>query len=247
MVACTTRIRRSRGVSTVCGACTSGSIAPRWAATRPACGCATATNTRRVRRMAMSPAIMALEMVAMMVAMMLPSIAPAIWRHHRQLRVTRETRAAQRTTLLAVGYASVWSVIELALFAMRAGLAPAGMASPADAPFAPSVVGAVVLCAGLIQRSRWKANRLRRCREWCVTARSGERTSNAALRDGCRLGIDCGLSCAAPIAVLFVAGLMDARMMLIITTAITAERVAPGGARIARLTGAVALVAGLVI
>jgi predicted metal-binding membrane protein len=47
--------------------------------------------------------------------------------------------------------------------------------------------------------------------------------------------------------VLLVAGLTDTRMMVVITAAITAERVAPAGARIARLTGALALVAGLVM
>jgi predicted metal-binding membrane protein len=48
-------------------------------------------------------------------------------------------------------------------------------------------------------------------------------------------------------ALLLVAGLTDARMMVVITAAITAERVAPGGARVARLTGALAVVAGLVM
>jgi hypothetical protein len=47
--------------------------------------------------------------------------------------------------------------------------------------------------------------------------------------------------------VLFVAGFMDARMMVVITAAITAERVAPSGVRVARLTGALALIAGLVM
>ena len=179
----------------------------------------------------MTPAAMALATVAMMVAMMLPSIAPTVWRHHRHLRAARVSRAAQRTILLAVGYASVWATIALALFAMSTALTPARMPS----------AGAVILCAGVVQRSRWKANQLRHCREACVTAL----TVAAAWKDGCRLGVDCGLSCAAPMAVLLVAGLMDTRMMLIITAAVTAERVAPGGARIARLTGAIALVAGL--
>ena len=48
-------------------------------------------------------------------------------------------------------------------------------------------------------------------------------------------------------AVLFVGGLMDARTMLVITVAITAERVAPAGVRIARLTGTLALVVGLAV
>jgi hypothetical protein len=40
---------------------------------------------------------------------------------------------------------------------------------------------------------------------------------------------------------------MDAPMMLVITAAISAERVTPSGERIARLTGAVALIVGLIM
>lgn len=194
----------------------------------------------------MSPAMTALMTVAMMVAMMLPSIAPTLWRYHRHLRAMRVPRAGQRTTFFAVGYASVWTTIGLALLALSAELSAMGMASPTDSPFAPWA-GAVVLCVGALQRSRWKAKRLLRCLQACVTARAVPRNVMTAWRDGCRLGVDCGLSCAAPMAVLFVAGLMDARMMVVITAAITAERVAPAGMRIARLTGALALAAGLVM
>ena len=67
----------------------------------------------------MSP-MMALTTVAMMVAMMLPSVAPAVWRHHRHLRAMRTPHAAQRTMLLAAGYASVWTAIGLAMFGMNA-------------------------------------------------------------------------------------------------------------------------------
>jgi predicted metal-binding membrane protein len=195
----------------------------------------------------MSPAMTALMTVAMMIAMMLPSIAPTLWRHHRHLRAMRMPRAGQRTTLFAVGYASVWAAIGLALFAMSAELAPMGMASLTDPPFAPWAAGAVVLCAGTLQRSRWKAKQLLRCRQACVTKPAAPGKIMPAWRDGYRLGVDCALSCAGPMAVLFVAGLMDARMMLVITAAITAERVAPAGARVARLTGALALIAGLVM
>lgn len=194
----------------------------------------------------MSPAMTALTTVAMMVAMMLPSLAPTLWRYHRHVRAVRLPRAGQRTTLFAVGYASVWTTIGVALFAMSAELSPMGLASPTDPPFAPWA-GAVVLCVGALQRSRWKEKQLLRCRQACVTARAIPTNVMMAWRDGCRLGVDCGLSCAAPMAVLFIAGLMDARMMLVITAAITAERVSPAGARIARLTGALALVAGLVM
>jgi len=195
----------------------------------------------------MPPETMILMTVTTMVAMMLPSFAPNLWRYHRTMRATRASHAGVRTTLFAAGYASVWAMIALALLAMSAALSPMGMASPANPPFTRWVGGAIVLSAGALQRSRWKAIRLARCREACVP--TGARPSNvvAALRDGCRLGTDCVASCAAPMAVLFAAGLMDSRMMLLITAVITAERVAPAGVRIARLTGAIALVAGLMM
>jgi predicted metal-binding membrane protein len=194
----------------------------------------------------MSPSMTALMTVAMMVAMMLPSIAPTLWRYHRHLRAMRMPLAGQRTTLFAVGYASVWTTIGLALFAMSAELSPMGMTAPTDPPFA-SWAGVAILCVGALQRSRWKAKQLVRCRQACLTSRAVPARVMTAWRDGCRLGVDCGLSCAAPMVVLLVAGLTDTRMMVVITAAITAERVAPAGARIARLTGALALVAGLVM
>jgi predicted metal-binding membrane protein len=195
--------------------------------------------------MAMSPAMRALEMVAMMVAMMLPSLAAAAWGFHRWLRAMQVSRAAQRTTLLSIGYTSVWSVIGLALFVSDIALSPARMASPAESRLAPWTVGAVMVCAGLVQRSRWKANQLLRCRHEGAAVRAIVGTVMTALLDGYRLGAACALSCAAPMAVLIAAGLMDTRMMLVITAAISAERVAPGGARIARFTGTITLVAGL--
>jgi len=182
-----------------------------------------------------SSAMTALMSVAMMVAMMLPSVAPSLWRYHRHLAAMRVPHAAQRTTLFALGYSSVWSAIGLALFALSANVSR----TPA-----PWMVGLVVLCVGAVQCSPWKARQLLRCRRACVSTGSIPRLI-IAWRDGCRLGVNCVVSCAALMAVLLVAGLMDARMMALITVAITAERVTPAGPRVARVTGAFALVVGL--
>lgn len=191
----------------------------------------------------MSPAMMAAMTVAMMVAMMLPSIAPTLWRHHRQLRAMRIRRAALRTVLFAAGYGSVWAIVGVAMVAMSGGF-PLTLRLPIDPRFARQAGAAVVLCAGTLQCSRWKAKQLVRCRQACVTQHSASVRALAAWRDGFRLGGHCSLNCAAPMAILLVAGLMDVRAMLLITVAITAERIAPAGARIARLTGVLALVAG---
>lgn len=186
-----------------------------------------------------SPLMMTLMTAAMMVAMMLPSIAPALWSHHRHLRRTLGDRALRDTALVAVGYASVWAAVGMAISAQTFEWPPIGTRS--------ATAGAVVLLAGLLQRSAWKARRLQRCRDWCTTTDGLSRSAAAALRDGCRLGLDCCLSCAAPMAVLIVAGLMDVRMMVLVTSAIAAERVAPGGIRVASVTGLLGCAAGLMI
>lgn len=165
----------------------------------------------------------------MMIAMMAPSLIPSLWRHHRHLRAMRMPRALELSTRFAAGYLMVWAVIGLAMFAMSSNLPP----------FGPWSSGAVLLIVGVVQRSRWKTQRLLRCQETCVTA--------PGWRGGCQFGVACALTCAAPMAVLLVAGLMDVPMMLLITTAITAERVTPGGVRIARLTGAAAMIVGLLL
>lgn len=188
----------------------------------------------------------ALMAAAMMVAMMLPSLAAALWNYRRGLRMMRTPHVRERTMLFAVGYAAVWGTVGLLLFAMSAASSSLGSEAWAHATFVSLATGMVVLCAGALQRSRWKTRQLARCRQSCVPALVSTRVATA-WRDGCRLGIDCTLSCAAPMAVLLVGGLMNTPLMVVVTAAITAERAAPAGARIARFTGALALVVGAIM
>jgi predicted metal-binding membrane protein len=160
-------------------------------------------------------------------------------RYHREIRVMHARHAGQDSALLALGYLSVWGLIGLSMFWLNAGLLPMPMQS--------WLVSAIVVCAGLVQCSQWKSKQLVECRGACLTVSADSRHRVTAWWQGCHLGVSCGLSCAAPMAVLLVAGLMDARMMMVITAAITAERVAPFGARIARLTGTLGVIAGMTI
>jgi predicted metal-binding membrane protein len=61
------------------------------------------------------------------------------------------------------------------------------------------------------------------------------------------LGFHCGLSCANLTAILLVVGVMDLRAMAVITAAITAERLAPAGAPVARAIGFLVVGAGLIL
>jgi len=68
-----------------------------------------------------------------------------------------------------------------------------------------------------------------------------------AWRHGLRLGLHCSTCCAGLSAILLVMGVMDLRVMAAVTAAITIERLAPAGERVARGIGVVVLVAGLVL
>jgi len=178
-----------------------------------------------------SPAMMA----AMMVAMMLPSFAPTLWRYHGALSATRVPRAACWTLLFALGYTGIWSMIGGVLYALS------------DVRLGSWATGLVVVAAGLVQCTRWKATRLARCRHAFAAGCAVRRGAATSLRDGWRFGVDCALSCAAPTAVLFAIGLMDTSAMAAITAAITAERLVPKGTHIARMTGAAAVCTGVIM
>jgi predicted metal-binding membrane protein len=69
----------------------------------------------------------------------------------------------------------------------------------------------------------------------------------AACRHGLRLGLECGYCCAGLTLILLVLGMMDWRVMAAVTAAITAERLAPRGERVARVIGAGVIAAGLLL
>jgi predicted metal-binding membrane protein len=183
--------------------------------------------------------------IVMMVAMMLPSLAPMLWRYRQAVARTAETRLGRLTVLAGVGYFFVWTVFGMAAFLLGVALAAAGMQLPPLARVVPIVTGAVVLIAGALQFTAWKARRLACCREAPRRGRALPADAGTALRHGLRLGLHCGYCCANLMAVLLVIGVMDLRAMAVATAAITVERLAPSGERAARAVGAVVVGAGL--
>jgi predicted metal-binding membrane protein len=183
--------------------------------------------------------------VVMMVAMMLPSLVPMLWRYRQAVGRTGETRLGWLTTLVAVGYFFVWIVFGMAAYPLGVALAAVEMHLPALARAVPIAVGVVVLIAGALQFTAWKAHHLACCREAPGRGRTLPGGAGAAWRHGLRLGLHCSYCCAGLMAILLVIGVMDLRAMAVVTAAITVERLAPAGERVARATGAVALGAGL--
>ncbi|WP_020649183.1 DUF2182 domain-containing protein [Solimonas variicoloris] len=183
--------------------------------------------------------------IVMMAAMMLPVATPPLWRYRQALAAACVPRAARLTALAGLGYCSVWTAAGAVVFALSVALTAAEWRLPSLARAEPLASALVVLIAGAMQLGTWKQRRLACCREAdaCAHAAPG---AGAAWRHGLRLGRRCVACCANLTAVLLVTGLMDLRAMLLVSAAISAERLTPRGVRIAQFVGLGLIGAGLV-
>jgi predicted metal-binding membrane protein len=185
--------------------------------------------------------------VVMMMAMMLPSLTPMLWRYRQAVGKTGERRLGRLTALVGVGYFFVWTMFGMAIFSLGVALAAIEMRLPALARAVPIAVGVVVLIAGALQFTAWKARHLARCRETPGDGPSLSGNSATAWRYGLRHGLHCSCCCAGLTAMLLVIGVMDLSAMAVVSAAITVERLAPAGERVARAIGAVVVGAGLLL
>ena len=183
--------------------------------------------------------------VVMMLAMMLPSLAPMLWRYRQAVGRTGETRLGRLTALVGAGYFFVWTVFGMAAFPLGVALAAIEMREPTLARAVPIAVGVVVLIAGSLQFTAWKARHLACCRDAPGLGRTRPADAGTAWRRGVRLGLHCSQCCVGLMAILLVIGVMNLRAMAVVATAITVERLAPAGERVTRAIGAVAVGTGL--
>ncbi|MEX3937822.1 DUF2182 domain-containing protein [Paraburkholderia phymatum] len=189
--------------------------------------------------------------LVMMIAMMLPSLAPVLWRYHEAVGLTDgrgETdgrRVAPLTALVSVGYFFVWTVAGVAVFALGAATMALALHFAMLARAIPFAAGVAVLVAGVVQFSAWKARYLACCRCISMNGRALPAHARAAWLHGLRLGVHCCYCCAGLTAVLLIEGIMDLYTMAFVTAAITAERLAPAGERVARAIGVVVVMMGV--
>ncbi len=175
-------------------------------------------------------AMFMLMWAAMMLAMMLPSLAPIL------------RRRRFRRWLVATAYFFVWTGFGAVAYAAGIALTTAEMRSPALARSVPIATGVVLLLAGLVQVTRWKAHHLACCRA-CVMPPD----ARSAWNDGVRLGAHCVLCCSGLIATLFVLGVMNLAVMAAVAAAITIERLAPQPERVARAIGMAIIAVGAIV
>jgi predicted metal-binding membrane protein len=210
--------------------------------------------------------------IVMMVAMMLPSLVPMLGRYREAVTSASGARLGLLTTLVGTGYFWVWTLFGMAVLPLGLALAEAEMQHAALSRAVPIAAGVIVLIAGACQFTAWKAQHLACCRASSAFARGYQRErrrdlagaavgrgrrpgrgqampadAGTAWRHGMRLGLHCSCSSAGLTAILLVMGVMDLRVMAAVTTAITAERLAPAGERVARGIGVIVICAGVLL
>ncbi len=183
----------------------------------------------------------------MMMAMMMPSLVPMLRRYRQAIGRAGETRLGQLTAVVGVGYYAVWTMLGVAVFSLGAVVASTEMRFPLLARAVPAASGTIIIISGALQFTHWKAQHLAGCREGTRCGHALEPHSGSAFRHGLRLGLHCSYCCASLTAILLVVGVMDLRSMILITGAITAERLAPSGLHVARAIGAVAVAVGVLL
>jgi predicted metal-binding membrane protein len=183
--------------------------------------------------------------IVMMVAMMLPSLVPMLSRYRQAVGKPGETSLDRLTALVGMGYFFVWTLFGMAAFPAGVALTTIEMQRPEVSRAVPLAVGVVVLVAGFLQFTAWKARHLACCLEAPGGGRMLPADAGTAWRHGVRLGLHCTRCCAGLIAILLVIGVMDLRAMAVVAAAITVERLSPASQRVARAIGAVVVGAGL--
>ena len=185
--------------------------------------------------------------VVMMIAMMLPSLVPMLSRYRGAVRAPDAAPLGALAALAGAAYFLVWTIFGAAVYPLGVALGAAEMRWRGLARCVPVATGVVLVLAGCLQRTAWKARRLRRCREAPGCARSLRGDAGTAWRHGLDLGMHCGVCCSGLMLILLVIGVMDVAAMSVVAAAITVERLAPAPERAARAVGAVAIAAGALL
>lgn len=186
----------------------------------------------------------------MMAGMMLPAAAPMILTFDAAQARRRGHATFVPTWVFLAGYLLVWIAAGAAVYALV--VLGSDLATRLDAvdreTWAPPVLGATLVTAGLYQLTSLKRVCLGHCRSPLGFVMGHWREGRAgALRMGIEHGGYCLGCCWALFAVLVAAGTMSLAWMILLTLLIFVEKVFPLGPRVVTLAGAALVLLGLVI
>ena len=180
----------------------------------------------------------------MMVAMMAPSATPMLLMFAALNRKRKEREAPYVPTgVFLAGYVIVWAAFSLAATGGNWGLHQASLLSSMMGESTSGYLGGgLLLLAGVFQWSPLKYACLKQCRTpmgFLMTSwREGHR---GALRMGLEHGAYCLGCCWALMLLLFVLGIMNLVWIAALAAFVLAEKVAPKGEWVSRITGVLML------
>ena len=117
--------------------------------------------------------------ILMMLEMMLPSLVPMLASYRRAMRVRHAARLGRLKLLAGAGYFAVWSLIGAAAYPVGVLLGAAEMEWEGVARAVPLAAAGVLLAAGVVQLTAWKARQLQCCWDARAVATRTPRTRRA--------------------------------------------------------------------
>ena len=175
----------------------------------------------------------------MMAAMMLPSALPMIALYAGTLKGASASARAASVGLFALVYLALWTLTGVPVYVTSLALMAVTTETLAY------VVAGVLVMAGLFQLTPLKQGCLRHCRSPLGFLLGHWRAGWAgALALGWAHAVYCLGCCSALMLVLVVAGAMGLPWVLLIASAVAAEKLLPRGEWIARLIGVALLILG---
>jgi predicted metal-binding membrane protein len=188
-------------------------------------------------------------LTVMMAAMMLPAAAPMIV-VFASAQARREPSVVVPTWIFVAGYLLVWVAAGVAVFVLvQIGSEMATLLTATGwGRWAPVILGATLVAAGLYQFTPLKLACLSHCRSpLAFVAQHWREGRLGALRIGLLHGSYCLGCCWALFAVLVAAGVMSPAWMLLLTLIVFVEKVLPKGQRISAAIGVWFVALGLAI
>jgi predicted metal-binding membrane protein len=131
----------------------------------------------------------------MMVAMMLPSHVPMLVSYRRGIHPAGTARCGRLTMLVSAGYFFAWAIIGLAVYPLGVVMADAAMRWLVLARCVPVATGVVLMLAGYVQLTEWKARQLELCGFVPACHQTVPPDDWSACRHGVHLGMQCILCC----------------------------------------------------
>ena len=184
----------------------------------------------------------------MMVGMMTGTAAPMLllFAGAQAARGTRGRAAA--VTIFGLGYTVVWVAFSAGAALAQWMLHETAMLTPAMAASSGRLGGGILVAAGAYQLTPVKGACLIRCRSPLGFLMTNWRDGAlGALEMGLRHGVYCLGCCWLLMCLLFVVGVMNLLWVAALTVFVLAEKIGPFGLIVARLAGAIMIVAGILV